>query len=150
MDRLATTANNNLQLQPSSQVIEAAKDVLSGCPTEIYLIASVPNLHAADMRDDAGFKMPALQRAITEKNLREGLSVAEVIGQISTGPLDDYIEKTCLSKKGKEVKVETVELKHLPSLGSKDAEKREEVLADNGRLYLSISFDGCFSLGRSF
>ncbi|KAM7209221.1 BIG/ATPase V1 complex, subunit S1 [Naviculisporaceae sp. PSN 640] len=130
---LATTQNNNLQLQPVSQVLEAAKDVLSGCPTSKYLIVSVPNLHAADMRDDSHFKMPALQRAITEKNLHEGLSVAEVIGQISTGPLDDYIEKTCQSAK-KDVKVEMKELKHLPPLvHGKDSEKRGEVLADNDR-----------------
>lgn len=93
---------------------------------------SVPNLHAADMRDDSHFKMPALQRAITEKSLHEGISVAEVIGQISTGPLDDYIEKTCQGVK-KDVTVEMKELKHLPPLvHGKDSEKRAEVLADNG------------------
>jgi len=34
-----------------------------------------------------------------------------------------------------------VELKHLPSLNVKDAEKRVEILADNGMLFLFYSYD---------
>ncbi|KAK4212117.1 BIG/ATPase V1 complex, subunit S1 [Rhypophila decipiens] len=130
---LKATANHLDQLQTSTQIIEAAKDVLSSCPTEKYLIVSVPNLHAADVRDATDFKMPILKRAMGEKKLHDGLSVAEVVGQVSTGPLVDYIEATCLKTAGKKVNVELVELKHLPSLGGKDSEKRGEVLGDNDR-----------------
>lgn len=112
-------------------MIETAKDVLSGCPTDRYLIVSIPNLHAADIRDASHFKLPNLQRAIGEKNLRADFTIAEVIGQVSTTPLQEHIQTTCQAK-GRQSKVEMVELKHLPSLDLKNAEKRVEILADNG------------------
>jgi hypothetical protein len=96
-------------------------------------------MHAADIRDDgsSGCRMPNLCRAV-EKNNAAVWSVAEVIGQVSTGPLAKYISGACEG-----ARVETVELKHLPAAAS----GRGEVLGDNGMfLRRRVGMDGCVGL----
>ena len=78
--------------------------------------------------------MPSLCRAVAAKTTRDSFSVAEVIGQVSGRPLADFITATCADK-GKTANVQRVELAHLP--GQKEAAKREDVLADNGKTFRS-------------
>ncbi|KAK3325433.1 BIG/ATPase V1 complex, subunit S1 [Apodospora peruviana] len=121
---LTRIGNRHVQLQTINQLVAAAKEVFSTCPTDRYVVVSIPNLHAADVRDASGSRMPNLKRAVSKGNLKSEFSVAEVIGQVATDPLEQYIKTTC-----KDSTVERVELRHLPSL--KEVEKRAEVLADN-------------------
>jgi hypothetical protein len=128
------------QLQTSSQVLAAAKALLASCPTSRYILVSQPNLHAADLRDNEGdgCRLPNLCRAVRQLGAAKSWSVAEVIGQVSGRPLEEYIAETCAQARGGagEVKVERVELRHLPAVGegadSKRDGKRREVLGDNG------------------
>jgi hypothetical protein len=129
--------SNDAQLQTSSKVIAAAQEILSSCPTQRYIFISQPNIHAADIRDKStGCKMPNLCGAIASKSVKGSFNVAEVIGQVSSKPLAEYVADACL-KKGVVAQVERVELEHLPSL--KETAKRAEILGDNdhklGRLF---------------
>ncbi|KAK4164922.1 BIG/ATPase V1 complex, subunit S1 [Cladorrhinum sp. PSN259] len=124
---------NNAQLQTSAQVLASAKKLLSSCPTDRYILVSQPNLHAADIRREGTnpqCQMPTLCRVA--KDERSSIySVAEVIGQISGRPLNEYIQEGCKAK-GKEVQIDRVELKHLPGDGDKtQSAERKEILRDN-------------------
>ncbi|KAK4453777.1 vacuolar ATP synthase subunit S1-domain-containing protein [Podospora aff. communis PSN243] len=130
-------SSNDAQLQTSSKVIAAAQGILSSCPTQRYIFISQPNIHAADIRDkSSGCKMPNLCGAIASKSIKGNFNVAEVIGQVSSKPLAEYVTGACL-KKGVASQVERVELEHLPGL--KETAKRAEILSDNdhelGRLF---------------
>ncbi|KAK5654823.1 hypothetical protein OQA88_6859 [Cercophora sp. LCS_1] len=132
---LFSTANlpespDSAQLQTSSKVIATAQKLLASCPTDHYVFVSQPNVHAADIRDGGVYRcnMPNLCRAMASETTRGRLSVAEVIGQVSTKPLSDYVVQAC-AEKGKVAKVDRVELAHLPGL--RETEKRRETLSDN-------------------
>ncbi|KAK4114568.1 BIG1-domain-containing protein [Canariomyces notabilis] len=122
------------QLQTSAQVLASAKQLLASCPTERYILVSQPNLHAADIRDDDGpdrgdCRMPFLCRAVAGEGISH-FSVAEVVGQVSGRPLDEFIKTVC-AEKGKQVHVDRVELKHLPPASLIEGRDRREVLEDN-------------------
>ncbi|KAK0636289.1 BIG/ATPase V1 complex, subunit S1 [Bombardia bombarda] len=126
------------QLQTSSQVLAAAKQLLASCPTERYVLVSEPNVHAADIRDGAAgansrCQMPSLCRAVASEATRGRFSVAEVIGQVSSGPLKEYVQEACAKKGKTAVTVDKVELRHLPavSVREEDAAERRMVLAQN-------------------
>lgn len=117
------------QLQTSNQVIASAKEILSSCPTRDYVIVSQPNVHAADIRDGSHCKMRSLCDTIASKEIQGRFSVAEVVGDLSTHSLEDYVKEACAGK-GKVAGIVKVDLTHLPSLEHKD--KREQILASNG------------------
>jgi hypothetical protein len=93
-------------------------------------------MHAADIRDAAaaGCRMPNLCRAVEKKNNNAVWAVAEVIGQVSAGPLAEYITGACEG-----ARVERVELKRLPAASA----GRGEVLGDNGMFVCKSA--GCWS-----
>lgn len=117
------------QLQTSNQVIASAKEILSSCPTRDYVIVSQPNVHAADIRDGSHCKMRSLCDTIASKEIKGRFSVAEVVGDLSTHSLEDYVKEACAAK-GKVAGIVKVDLTHLPSLEHKD--KRAQILASNG------------------
>ncbi|KAK4239126.1 BIG/ATPase V1 complex, subunit S1 [Achaetomium macrosporum] len=124
------------QLQTSSQVLSAAKSLLASCPTRRYILVSQPNMHAADIRDDGdtGCQMANLCRAVQGAEVQENSwAVAEVIGQVSAQPLAEYITQACKERRVEGVRVERVELKHLPPVasGTKHEEERRDILGDN-------------------
>ncbi|KAK0652222.1 BIG/ATPase V1 complex, subunit S1 [Cercophora newfieldiana] len=120
---------NDAQLQTSTKVIAAAQEILSSCPTQHYIFVSQPNIHAADIRDrSSGCRLPNLCSAMASKTIRGRFDVAEVIGQVSSKPLAEYVLEAC-TKKGVVAQVDRVELAHLPSL--KETAKRAEILGDN-------------------
>ncbi|KAK3327501.1 BIG/ATPase V1 complex, subunit S1 [Cercophora scortea] len=133
---------NDAQLQTSVQAIASAKEALSSCPTTRYIIVSQPNVHAADLRDSsgAGCNMHNLCRAIASDSVKGRFSVAEVIGQISSEPMKQFLTTNC-KEKGKTAIIERVELRHLPPV--KEESKRAEILADNdhelGQLFETLS-----------
>ncbi|KAK0626850.1 BIG/ATPase V1 complex, subunit S1 [Immersiella caudata] len=134
--RLASPSSD-AQLQTSTRVIAAAQEILSSCPTQRYIFVSQPNIHAADIRDkSAGCRMPNLCSAIASKSVQGRYNVAEVIGQVSSKSLAEYVAEAC-TKKGVIALVNRVELEHLPS--PKETVKRTEILGDNdhelGRLF---------------
>ncbi len=124
-------SSNDAQLQTSANVVTSAKEILSSCPTDRYLLVSVPNIHASDIRDASRCKMPNLCRAVSTEKTRGQLSVAEVIGQVSMDELADYIKSKCVEgRPDAGADIRRSELAHLPSV--KEAGKRAEVLADQG------------------
>lgn len=137
------SAPSNAQLQTSTKVIEAAQEILSSCPTKRYVFVSQPNIHAADIRDkDSGCALPNLCDAVSSQKTQGRFSVAEVIGQVSTKSLSEYVNEAC-SKKGVVAQVDRVELAHLPGL--RETAKRREILGDNdhelGRLLETLAGD---------
>ncbi|KAK4203759.1 BIG/ATPase V1 complex, subunit S1 [Triangularia verruculosa] len=115
------------QLQTSSSVLSSAKSLLSGCPTDKYILISQPNLHASDIRSENCLHTPNLCRAIRSPSTKSTFSVAEVIGQISGAPLKEHITKSCSHVEPSFVEVE---MKQLPPVGEKEGE-RKEILEDN-------------------
>lgn len=95
------------------------------------MLLSQPNLHAADIREGPDCNMPNLCRVIAGDRTHGQYSVAEVVGQMAGESLVDSIKAACLTK-GKNATVQEVKLAELPGL--ENQAKRQEVLADNGKL----------------
>ncbi|KAK3997492.1 BIG/ATPase V1 complex, subunit S1 [Cladorrhinum sp. PSN332] len=127
-------SSNNAQLQTSAQVLASAKELLTSCPTDRYILVSQPNLHAADIRRE-GTNPQCMTPTLCGVGMDEKssvYSVAEVIGQISGRPLKEYIVEACKAKGKEGVQIDRVELKHLPAVGDKSlSEERRETLRDN-------------------
>ncbi|KAL2025014.1 hypothetical protein VTK56DRAFT_16 [Thermocarpiscus australiensis] len=153
----SATNNNTPQLQTSAQVLASAKRLLASCPTSRYVLVSQPNVHAADIRvhthdddddSDGGGRsrcpMPSLCRAVSSSGSGSVFAVAEVVGQVSGRPLAEYVAAVC-AEMGKEVRVDRVELKHLPSPSVREGKERRDVLEDNdlelGRLLETLGGD---------
>ena len=90
---------------------------------------SQPNLHASDLRDRTGCLAPNLCRARDNKKIQGQFSVAEVIGELATEDISNYIKSAC-EEKGKDVRVEEHQLSPLP--GGSSSSKRSAVMGDNG------------------
>lgn len=138
IDRLfpeaAAESNAPAQLQTSAQALASAKELLASCPTKHYLLASVPDLHAADIRGDGSGEchMPNLCRAVRAAGDGHSFSVAEVVGVSGAGPvLAEHIAAACADA-GRTVKVDQVDLARLPKPSAKEGSERREVLEDNG------------------
>jgi len=68
------------------------------------------------------------------------LAVSEVIGSLSFSDFSEYIRSNC-GKQGKEVTVEELQLRSLPS--GRTANKRAEVVLDNGKKSCKPMARGC-------
>lgn len=107
---------------------------------------SQPGVHAADIRsdggrgdDEGGCRMPSLCGAVQREGVT-AFSVAEVIGQVSGGPLEEHIQRACADKTGgKKAHVDRVELRRLPAASVREGRERREVLEDNGMFLMSWS-----------
>ncbi|PFH61957.1 hypothetical protein XA68_15719 [Ophiocordyceps unilateralis] len=124
-------AANRYQYQTSAEALNHAREVLATCPTDRYLIATQPGIHASDFRQPDGCAMPRLCRAAARPRIQSKFSVAEVVGNIEYPGFTQYIESEC-AKKGKAVIVDEV---HLPPLNTEDRAgdllKRDVILSDN-------------------
>ncbi|GAB1314414.1 hypothetical protein MFIFM68171_04624 [Madurella fahalii] len=150
---LPDPAAQSQQLQTNVQVLASAKQLLASCPTERYVLVSQPGVHAVDIRGDGkgdddeggGCRMPRLCGAVQREGVT-AFSVAEVIGQVSAGPLTEYIQSVCADQRGgRKAHVDRVELKHLPAVSVREGQARKEVLRDNdyelGRLLETLDGD---------
>lgn len=122
---LFSSADQN-QLQTSSQVLTSAKDFLSTCPTNRYLLISQPNLSANHLRSRTS--APKLLHALESETVKGQLSVAEVAGEIDIKQLSQYIKDSCKTS-GKTSSVDEYELPGLPVSGV--SSKIGEVLKEN-------------------
>jgi len=100
--------DSSRQTQSSNQVVSSAKNILSSCPTERYLLVTQPNLNAGHLRDATG--VPRLRNAL--KKAKSSFSIAEVDGHLDVKQLADYINEVC---SGKAVVVDEVPLTALPA-----------------------------------
>jgi hypothetical protein len=73
--------------------------------------------------------VPHLCQAIASEKHAGNFHVAEVIGEITSESLADYVKDAC-SGKGTAADVQSVEMKHLPS--AKEPAKRAGLLSENG------------------
>ncbi|KAL6851821.1 BIG1 domain-containing protein [Trichoderma novae-zelandiae] len=97
------------QIQTSSSVLRFARDALSTCPTDRYLIVSQPGLNAEDIRRSNGCAMPHLCQAVDDRRIRGKAIVSEVVGDLADAHLPDYIKSVC-AKANKAVTVDQVQL----------------------------------------
>jgi|HubBroStandDraft_4_1064222.scaffolds.fasta_scaffold371074_1 hypothetical protein len=81
------------QLQSAANVLRITKEFLSGCPSDIYVIISQPNLNVADFSSSTA--LPRLQRFVSRNSVKTKIRVSEVIGELSTRDLEDYLESHC-------------------------------------------------------
>ncbi|KAI1498576.1 BIG/ATPase V1 complex, subunit S1 [Biscogniauxia marginata] len=91
----ASSQHNEQQLQSSAQVLSSAKQLLSSCPTDRYLIVSQPGLNAGRHLRSAG-DVPSLTRALDGAASR--YSVAEVVSSdedLDLRQIAQYIRETC-------------------------------------------------------
>jgi hypothetical protein len=112
-------------IQTNSQALKQAKNILSACPTDKYLIATQPGVSAADLRGPAGCTMPNLCQAAEDPRVQGKLVISEVVGEINSSELISYIESACAAK-GKQVSI--IEL----ALGSTSRDDNAGLLAENG------------------
>jgi len=122
--RRLTRDGNVAQIQTDSQVLGSIKEFLSSCPTERYLLASQPNVHAADLRGCSS--TPHLCRALSDETVSGQFRVAEVVGKIDIDSLTSLVKKACADR-SIAVDVRELKLSPLPRQQS-----RAEVLSDNG------------------
>ncbi|KAK4669792.1 uncharacterized protein QC763_206090 [Podospora pseudopauciseta] len=127
------TPNSNPQLQTSSSVLSTIKSLLSGCPTDKYILISQPNLHAADIRtSEHCLHTPNLCKATRAQNTKSAFSVAEVIGQISATELKELVAQSCKDVKGGAMQLLEVRMRGLPPVVvGGDEKERVEILEDN-------------------
>ncbi|KAJ3522515.1 hypothetical protein NM208_g12826 [Fusarium decemcellulare] len=88
-------------VQTRSQALEQAKDLLSSCPTDNYLLVSQEGINAADLRQMKS--VPYLYSAIKRDEIHGKFIVPEVVGEsIEKEEIKDYIRTAC-SQQGKNV-----------------------------------------------
>jgi hypothetical protein len=117
-------ATDSTSIQTSSQALKQAKNILSTCATNRYLIATQPGVSAADLRGPAGCTMPNLCQAAEDSRVQGKLVISEVVGDISSSELTSYIESACAAK-GKQVIITEL------ALGSTSRDDHAESLAEN-------------------
>ncbi|KAM4055942.1 vacuolar ATP synthase subunit s1 (ATP6S1) domain-containing protein [Hirsutella rhossiliensis] len=100
------------QIQTGSEVLKHTQEILATCPTDRYLVAVQPGVHATDL----GRSMPHLRRAFEDSRILGRFDVAEVVGAVDTAGVVEHIKSEC-AKKNKAVTVDEV---HLASLASQD------------------------------
>ncbi|PHH81180.1 hypothetical protein CDD80_13 [Ophiocordyceps camponoti-rufipedis] len=124
-------APNRNQYQTSDEALKYVREVLATCPTDRYLVATQPGIHASDFRQGSECAMPRLCRAAAKPQIKSEFSVAEVVGDTEYAGLSQYIESEC-AKMAKAVIVDEV---HLPPLSSKDRAsdliKHDMILSDS-------------------
>jgi hypothetical protein len=81
------------QVQSAADVLRTTKEFLRGCPSDIYVIVSQPNLNVADFSSSTA--LPRLQRFVSRNTVKTKIRVSEVIGELSTRDLEDYLESHC-------------------------------------------------------
>ncbi|UKZ83636.1 hypothetical protein TrVFT333_011445 [Trichoderma virens FT-333] len=98
------------QIQTSSSVLGFAKNVLSTCPTDGYLIVSQPGLYTEEIRRSSkGCAMPHLCKVVDDERIKAKSIVTEVVGNLADAHLSEYIKSAC-AKQGKAATVEEVHL----------------------------------------
>lgn len=128
------SAHQPSQLQTSSRVLSAAKDILSQCPTTNYLLVSQANAHASDLDGPEGCGVHRIRSAVTGDDVRGRYTVAEVVnsasGNMTFEGFSEHIKKSCLEKGSQEANVRQLSLTPLPA--SRDCKARAETMDDNG------------------
>lgn len=111
------------QIQTGPEVLRHTKEILVACPTDRYLVAVQPGVHAADV----GRSMPHLRRAFDDSRIRGRFDVAEVVGGVHHAEIVEYIKSACAKKN----EAATVDEILLPSPSS---QHRASTLSNNGEL----------------
>ncbi|KAI1106124.1 BIG1-domain-containing protein [Jackrogersella minutella] len=104
--------HSNERIQSNREVQSSLQNILSGCPTDRYLIVSQPNLNAGDL--SAKDAVPNLRRSMEKAETR--YTVAEVAGQLNMKEISAYIQSSCEGVR--QPFVDDLELAPLPSANS--------------------------------
>ncbi|EFX05738.1 hypothetical protein CMQ_3807 [Grosmannia clavigera kw1407] len=127
------SAHQPSQLQTSSSVLSAAKDILSLCPTTNYLLVSQANAHASDLDGPEECGVHRIRSAVTSDAVQGRYTVAEVVnaavGNMSFDSFSDHIKKSCLGKGAREAIIRQLSLTPLPT--SRRCKDRVETMDDN-------------------
>ncbi|KAH6892020.1 BIG/ATPase V1 complex, subunit S1 [Thelonectria olida] len=120
------------RFQTSSRAIENAKNILSECPTDRYLIVAHPGVKSFDLvnrgGDCAGSSMRNLCHLVENSPLEGKYVVTEVIGEMTKDGLASFVKKAC-TQKNKDVTVEEVTLPPVTSDWAGSLEAGELALA---------------------
>ncbi|TGO10414.1 hypothetical protein BTUL_0136g00370 [Botrytis tulipae] len=86
------------ELDTTSSVLQNAKNFLSTCPSDVYIIIQQDALAASDF--SAPGSVPHMKAAIADSRVRATYSVLDVMHEDGSmaGELAEYIEKTCSQK----------------------------------------------------
>ncbi|KAI0012840.1 ER protein BIG1 [Xylariaceae sp. FL0662B] len=116
--KLSTPASQE-QLQSSSQALSSAKQLLSSCPTDRYLIVSQPNLNAGYLSTKDA--VPKLRQSLDRAKSR--YSVAEVAGELDLKHISNYIREAC---EGKNPFIDEIDLAPISSTDSAKTLKQND------------------------
>ena|SRR2546423_6796612 len=86
----------NAQLQSAGSLTSTISDVLSQCPSDVYVLVVQPGVSASDYTRPAN--APTLARYMTasqKTSVRSSASIADVVGVIDTGRWQEVLEKDC-------------------------------------------------------
>ncbi|KAL3445703.1 BIG/ATPase V1 complex, subunit S1 [Aspergillus insuetus] len=135
------------QLKSAASLLDDLSTILSTCPSDYYVIASQPGVHAIDF--SARTSAPRLAAKLTgqDETIRSATIINEVAGVLETKQIRSILESGCGAQTtvvdassgsyptefGAEPRVIIVELSSLP-LGS----EREQQLSDNDALLSDI------------
>ena len=83
-----------MQLQTSSRVSSATRDILASCPTDRYLVVSQPNLNAAHLETKSA--VPRLREALGRA--QDSFTVAEMTGDITSEAISNLVRNACAGR----------------------------------------------------
>jgi len=107
------------KLQSKHQIMENAKEFLSGCPSEVYFVVEQPDVSAAELRWS-----PFLKELSADKGLKTAVMVNEVVGMM--GGEGDELVKLVEEMCGKE----SVVVRKAFSALAGTVQEREEMLRE--------------------
>ncbi|KAI1075228.1 ER protein BIG1 [Whalleya microplaca] len=134
--KLSTPASQE-QLQSSSQALSSAKQLLSSCPTERYLVISQPNLNAAYLSSKDA--VPKLRQSLDKAASR--FSVAEVAGELDLKQIANYIREAC---EGKNPSIDELDLAPIPSADSARTLKQND--DELGMVFEQYDAEGSYTI----
>ncbi|KAF4983637.1 hypothetical protein FZEAL_989 [Fusarium zealandicum] len=126
-------------VQTRSQALQHAKELLSSCPTDHYILAPQEGVNAADLR--LVKTMPHLHNAMKDSKVQGKFIVPEVVGgSIDVEEIKEYIKKSC-AKQGKEV---VPHVMSLVSLQDSQHEERNDFMWTTSQKWMEDSYTVLF------
>ncbi|KAL2888715.1 BIG1-domain-containing protein [Ceratocystis lukuohia] len=132
LDMPATTD----QLQSNTHVLKTAKELLSTCPTDKYVVISQPKLHSQDLASASS--SPTLHEIVKGSVIKSTYSVAGMYGEIASEDVLTYIRAACGSRYDRgEISISSLPLQALP-LDTASTDERDEALLSNDRIIADV------------
>ncbi|KAL1957087.1 hypothetical protein VTO42DRAFT_6345 [Malbranchea cinnamomea] len=87
--------SSSQQLESASSVTEDVTEKLSSCPSQFYILASQPGVHAMDYSSKRS--APRLREQVLKKDntIRSSFTVSEVVGEVDNSSFESLLVSKC-------------------------------------------------------